>query len=253
MSFRRWINVCFVAALLIGVLFVPAARASITVYGLNTFDVAPGAEWSNQSIANGVDGSTERFLGQSDGGYGFGPGAVTLTLNNLPAHTPLSLAFDLYIIRSWDGNGEGDYGWGPDKWELRANGVTKIYTTFANYASPEHTNGPTNKQAYPDMIAPLGSGGTYSPRSGAFASNHLGWGTGDFGDATYRFTVDVADSSSTMVFMFYGQENQERADEGWGLDNVIVTANPVPLPGAIFLLGPGLGVVCAFARRLRRR
>jgi hypothetical protein len=38
------------------------------------------------------------FLGE------FGSQAITLTLQDLPDHSLVTITFDLYLIRSWDGN-----------------------------------------------------------------------------------------------------------------------------------------------------
>src|SRR5215470_94662 len=40
---------------------------------------------------------------------------VTLTLRDLRSHTLATVAFDLYILKSWDGN---NTNYGPDRWSL---------------------------------------------------------------------------------------------------------------------------------------
>lgn len=69
----------------------------------NDFDAGVGLEWSNPSTAETPSG--RGFLGR------FGNDTVTLRLTDLPAHTEVTVAFDLYIIQSWDGSQEGV---GPD-------------------------------------------------------------------------------------------------------------------------------------------
>src|SRR5215471_15521432 len=55
---------------------------------------------------------------------------VTLTLRNLKPHTMLTVAFDLYILKSWDGN---NAIYGPDRWSLRVQGGTTLLdTSFSN-------------------------------------------------------------------------------------------------------------------------
>ena len=53
----------------------------------------------------------------------FGNNVVSLTLNNLPTHAQLSLSFQIYLIRSWNGNDTsvvtGD-ALGLDTWSLGA-------------------------------------------------------------------------------------------------------------------------------------
>jgi hypothetical protein len=65
------------------------------VYG-NDFEGTVGPEWSKTSVD--VTPGGRHFLGQ------FGNDTLTLTLACLPAHVQATLSFDLYVIRSWDGN-----------------------------------------------------------------------------------------------------------------------------------------------------
>lgn len=200
----------------------------------NDFSVGAGSEWSNPTtaVANG-----EHFLGAS--ASGFGNGSNILTLSGLPAHTDVTVNFDLYIIQTWDGN--GPQGGGPDNWQLTANGVNLLFTNFANY-----TQG--NTQTYPNQLTPFGSGGAFAPRTDAFDNGHLGFGTGDGGDATYRFTITYADTSPNIAFAFTSFQNQAPGDEGWGLDNVrvsVTSTTTVPEPASVTLLAVGLaGLGC---------
>jgi len=60
-----------------------------------------------------------------------------LTLNNLSAHSAVTVTFDLFIISTWDGNGgvpPGSSVWGPDIWQLQVAGSqTLLNTTFSNW------------------------------------------------------------------------------------------------------------------------
>src|SRR5947207_2175207 len=76
----------------------PARAGSQTVY-FNDFEGAVGPEWSHTNTERTPFGD-RGFLGQ------FGNDSVTLTLDNLPPHTALTVSFDLFVIRSWDGVGE---------------------------------------------------------------------------------------------------------------------------------------------------
>src|SRR5436853_170827 len=70
---------------------------------INNFESPVGTEWSltNRDV---TPFGARTFLGQ------FGNQTNTLTLTNLPPHTEAELAFDLFIIRSWDGtSGAGAY------------------------------------------------------------------------------------------------------------------------------------------------
>ncbi len=137
----------------------------------------------------------------------------------------MSVEFDLFILRSWDGNGT-DYG--PDYWNLSAGSQTLMHTTFSN--------GFGGSQSYP---------GDYytsnSPRTGAVENDTLGYGTGYWGDSVYHITKNYPHAGGLLVINFQGdhlQGWQGWNDEGWGLDNVQVTV--IPLPGTILMLGSGL-------------
>ncbi|MBI4602825.1 MAG: peptidoglycan DD-metalloendopeptidase family protein, partial [Planctomycetes bacterium] len=145
-----------------------------------------------------------RFLGQ------FGNETVRLSLTGLPEHQALTLSFDLFVIRTWDGNGPPGCC-GPDIWRLRADGTSLLQTTFS-------TTG--NRQAYPGGYP----GGDNPPRTGAVANDVLGYSFGASGsvDSLYRITRTVSHSSSTLTLEFSAQGLQALTDESWGLDNVAV-------------------------------
>src|SRR5262249_22320553 len=111
----------------------------------NGSDPLPG--WSDKSLSRTPSG--RGFLGE------FINKVVSLSLDNLPAHSSLSLDFDLYLLHSWDGNatypvpGQGNVPAGPDVFDLRVEGgPTLLHTTFANVTSrPSDTD-----QAYPDTF-----------------------------------------------------------------------------------------------------
>ncbi|OPY13333.1 MAG: hypothetical protein A4E66_00815 [Syntrophus sp. PtaB.Bin001] len=229
-------------------LTVPA-RAGIVYF--NDFSSTPGAEWSSTSTraSNG-----ESYLA-STSGYGFGNGTVTLTLTGLTVGASATIDFDLYVIGSWDGNGVPGNNpsypdWArPDNWGVTVNGITQIYTNFVHYTY----NGQT--QAYPSMLAPLGSGGSNPARTGATATDHLGYGTGYYGDTTYHFSIPVGNlTSSTLTVAFTSYQTEGYSNEGWGLDNVKVTSSvPTPIPASLLLFAPGLLGLATFRRRFDKR
>src|SRR5687767_3333156 len=87
-------------------LLLAGSLAGADVVYQHDFETAPGAEWSHTTRE--VTPSGRGFLGQ------FGNDTVTLRLQELPAHGTVSVSFDLFLLRSWDGSGEN--GWGPDVW-----------------------------------------------------------------------------------------------------------------------------------------
>lgn len=206
------------------------ARADTTVYS-NDFTNGAGPEWSNNTTATS---NGEMFLGAS--ANGFGNGTDTLSLAALPAHDTVTIAFDLYIIQSWDGNGETSGG--PDNYTLAQNGLSLLLTNFCNA-----TRGET--QAY-SAATPNGLGAMNPPRSGDFEAGHLGFGTGDFGDTTYRFSLTFSSTANALAFDFTSLQNQGPGDEGWGLDNVSVSV--VPEPSTWVMLAVGIALLCGLMR-----
>lgn len=181
----------------------------ILVYS-NNFERVAGSEWSNPSTSTTPNGRD--FLGQ------FGNDAVTLTLNELPVHKEVVVAFDLFIIATWDGN-RTDNNLGPDIWDLSVlNGPTLLHTTFGN-GTPEIS---PYKQSYPGWYPDA----EYAKRTGAAEYNTLGYpdpsGLTPIQDAVYRLRFEFDHSSSSLVLNFAGSGLQDISDESWGIDNITV-------------------------------
>ena len=82
-----------------------------------------GDEWSTDRVTV-APLSQRAFLGLFDNE------TVTLTLDGLPAHDTLYVAFDLIIAGSWNGD---HLRQGPDRWQLQTgDGLTLLDTTFSN-------------------------------------------------------------------------------------------------------------------------
>jgi hypothetical protein len=135
---------------------------------------------------------------------------VTLTLRDLKPHATATLEFDLYILKSWDGNNPN---YGPDRWSLRVRGGPVLLdTTFSNNFKKGDYD--LSLQDYPAK----GS----APQSGRAAANTLGYKF--FGDAVYHLLFRFAHTGATLQFDFSSSlcEGKGTADESWGLDNVRV-------------------------------
>jgi hypothetical protein len=143
----------------------------------------------------------------------------------MPSHAQVNVEFDLYVIRSWDGNQvdwppevygpqplQLDYIVGPDQWAFQADGQTLLQTTFANWD--------VFRQAYPGPYP----GGDYPALTGATAINTLGykWGPAPM-DAVYHMIYSFDHTSDTLELKFAGSGLTGGLDESWGLDNVKVT------------------------------
>ena len=220
-----------------------AASAHAQIVYTQNFEAPVGAEWSNTTTSVTPIGA-RAFLGE------FGNQTVSLDLTGLPAHGQVTISFDLFAIRTWDGNGTGPGD--EDNFIVRlGDGVTQtdaLNTTFSNENNPLGTL----FQAYPDSLA---SALTHPQKTGADEINSLGYTFGgDPTDTVYNLSFTVAHTSTDFRADFQGILNQAIGDESWGLDNVTVSVSAVPEPGeyaAVF--GLGLAGVAAWRRRAREQ
>jgi len=178
------------------------------VYG-NDFSGAVGTEWSSQNVTLSPNG--QRFLGE------FQNRTVTLTLNQLPPHTKVTLEFDFYAIDTWDGNNPTD---GPDVFTVSVqNGPVLKATTFSTVKQPGY------EQAFPGNYP----GSSFAPASGGRA-NVLGYppnnnNSAEFlGDAVFSlpFTFDHTGGAVVVVFRV-NANTTSLTDERWGIDNIRVS------------------------------
>ena len=232
--FRRLFTFSAFAAL------ATAAHSQMAVYN-NDFSLAANstnATWSDTTLSTS---NGERFLGNTANGSG--NGTNTLSLTNLAPHSSVTLSFDVYIINTWDGNGPngGNSFQNPDSFAVSENANSLLLTSFANFTSG-------NTQSY-SATTPNGLGFSNAPRSGQFDAGHLGYGTADGGDATYRLSYTFADTSSSLALAFTSGQNQGIGDEGWGLDNVRVTIVPTPTPEPASFAALGVGALAILRRR----
>ena len=223
-----------------------APAFSTDVY-FNDFNASPGAtypEWTSSGYSNSANragtvaagsgpqtvatvtspNGRERFLGEFGGpaivaAPPFDPQhfvrvdqTVTLTLRDLKPHTFMTVAFDLYVLKSWDGNNQN---YGPDRWSLRVqSGPTLLDTTFSN--NPK-TGADLSQQNYPVANRPQ--------QSGAASVNTLGYAF--YGDSIYRLNFNFPHADDTLILNFSSSlfEGKGTDDESWGLDNVRVSSN----------------------------
>lgn len=196
-------------------------NACATVIYSTGFESGLDPVWSTGSTL-----ASESTLGSYNGNYSLAHG-TTLTLTSLPLHATLALRFDLYLFGSWDGE---NTVWGKDHFSL--SGDVAGSWTFTNH-QPEGQSYPGT----PDEIHGSGSAATHVYR---------GLDPTGLGD---QFLIDHAGDSFTVTFG--GPTTQ--ADEWWGIDNVTVTVDTVPLPGTALLLASGLSGLMAGVRRRGNR
>jgi len=244
----RLLNIFIVCCIVVG-LSRPVAAA--IVYS-DTFEpsgstVAPGvtASWTDNGIATTPSG---RHFRGSDASLGYYNTPVGLTVSNLPAHSSLSIAFDLYVIQSWDGSGPSS---APDVFDLTISSTSTslIHATFSNAGQD---------QSYPDNYVNSGSP-LHTYRTGAAEINTLGY-TFVGGDTVYHlvFTVNHLASSETFTFSASFIDGAPViTNESWGLDNVVVSTaavndGSVPEPASMAIWGIG-ALGCAVAGYRRRK
>ncbi|MBT5713427.1 tandem-95 repeat protein, partial [Candidatus Poribacteria bacterium] len=167
--------------------------------------------WSNASTSTTPAGS-RGFLGQ------FANTTVNLTVGSIPAHAEVTIEFDLYIMKSWDGIGSA----GNDVWKIQADGSTLLQTTFSNVPLSFWSFFSGNwRQSYPGSYP----GGNFPLKWGAVESNSLGFSY--YGDSVYHFNFTVPHTADTLTFGFSGSGLEGSSNESWGLDNVRVTTQHV--------------------------
>ena len=152
-----FVNKAFAAAAATGILALSGAafagESGTQVY-FNDFN-SSGSSFTGWSKTNTTTSPTGPgslgFLGE------FGSETVSLPLTNLPGHDTITISFDLYVIRSWDGN-VSTPGVGPDIWSVGMlhDGMdehTFLATTFANQP-PSHSRSQSYPLAYGDGNSP---------------------------------------------------------------------------------------------------
>ena len=138
---------------------------------------------------------------------------VTLTLRNLKPHYAVTVTFDLYILKSWDGNNPN---YGPDRWSLSVQGGRRLLdTTFSN--NPKTGAYDLSLQNYPAANSP--------PQTAASSVNTLGYKF--YGDSIYHLTFTFPHKGDVLALNFSSSlfEGKGTEDESWGLDNVRVSTS----------------------------
>ena len=181
---------------------VTVTAASNVVYS-NDFQGAIGSEWSTQATREDPLNATDKLLG------GFVNQTARLTLAGLPQHSSVTVAFDLYVLNSWDGNGPPPIG--SEIWSLTVanGGPTLIYTNFNNN---------DGNQSYPGTF-PTDS---YPARTGAAFSSPA-----NPRYTVYRISKTFSHTAGGVALNFAatGLEDFDQ-NESWAIDNVEVRVQP---------------------------
>ncbi len=179
----------------------------------NNFQNGAGTEWSQTNVAITPFGN-RAYLG------GLGNTNLTLTLSQIPPHSAVTVAYDLFVLGSWDGNNTND---GPDRFEVNVGGGLKLVNSTFN-------NLPANSTNYGQAFPGTWPANNYPAFTGAAETNTLGFklSGGDVMDAVYKQSYTFIHSSSTLVLNFVAVGLQPNlTEESWGLANVRVHIIPL--------------------------
>lgn len=222
------------------------------------------------------DGSTVGLLGPYGNDTTGLPYAVQATTAYVTVGTAdhdydlVTITFQLWIINTWDGDGEIDSTLGPDFFQVGiSSGNASAFVAPASACDATDSdvvlcetfrNGP-GAQSFPD--APFYNG--YGAGSGSFTSV-----LARDGYSIYNITlteVPVSPTGGQITLYFRGWQNQETSDESWAISNVNLTAllsngdpgpgpgpgDPeIPEPSTIVLGGLGLAFIAFASKRYRK-
>jgi len=149
-----------------------------------------------------------------------GNNEVTLTVNTIQSEM-YTVVFDLYLFDSWDG---GSAQWGQDRFNVKVDGAIAFSELLDNSAGSPY-------QTFRD-----------ADEIGQFA-----FGNRDVDrDSIYRgIVLEFVAGGPTTKISFYGSGLQDKSDESWAIDNVVIQSVPVPATTAVL----GAGVLLATRRR----
>jgi hypothetical protein len=276
------------------------ALAATVPYSAN-FDASQnpiGPEWSignlsgsalPLSLTNSADSNPSLLHTHFLGDFG-GTDEVKLHLTLPQNVSSVTLSFDAYLLRTWDGNdptpitnaraGEPTTLGGPDIFGYGVNGNTLLSASFSHGAGQQTycPGGFTDDKGNPDpkattCLAPA-NGNAHDPTFNYALLDKLGYKVlldphdnspnvpqvGDPMSMVYHFTSTIPYTGSDITFNFFSSglqvhdpvtENVPRlSDESWGLDNVSVGVTFVPEPRTWTLLA---AFVLLFSLKATRR
>lgn len=203
-----------------------STASSGTFFSVN--DLTTEFSAASPLIASAYNGSTD-FIGRVDNN------AIFLVVPAASAGTTYSLAFDLYIIGSWDGQGKQAQSgaFGQDVWRLAIRCGTANSAPVQVLLETDFSNQLTVQQSYPKAASQKGGS---KAGTGSFGTDLLGFVNDpavhtplfrSFGDTEYHmeFTgINPCAAGQNMIFSFIVPDAglQSNYDESWGLDNVVI-------------------------------
>lgn len=204
-----------------------ATASSGTFFTIEDLDTG-GFATSSPLVTSAYNGSTD-FIGRVDNN------AIFLVVPAASAGTTYSLAFDLYIIGSWDGQGQqAQHGtFGQDIWKLAMRCGTANTEPVEVLLETDFSNQLTVQQSYPRASNQKGGS---KAGTGSYGTDLLGFVNDpavhtpsfrSFGDTEYHLSftgTNPCAPGENMIFSFIVPDAglQSNYDESWGLDNVVL-------------------------------
>ncbi len=201
-SLSLWVGVIGLMLILMWIaimppqLFAQGGSSSPYMTYQNNFESGAGPEWS-QSAIDVTPSGDRSFLGQ------FNTITVSLTLSDLDEHDELTLEFDVYVIKTWDGAWGGGYS--PDRLTVSVAGGPTLLNKAYNLRDWDTT--------------------------GAVEVETLGYSAEGIDDAVFHYKYTFPHSASSVTINFEGKLTEpggsNTGNESWGLDNVEVYNLPI--------------------------
>ncbi|MFM9962945.1 MAG: Calx-beta domain-containing protein [Planctomycetaceae bacterium] len=159
------------------------------------------------------------------------PGSVpqvltTLTLTNLPTHGSIDLDFLLAIINSWDGLVSPNPLLAPDFFNVRVDGVRVFRGNFDNLGLTGANQGYVPPAGVQLSTRPFTDLGFPGPVPSSANTRDSAWNLGL--DPVFQ---NIPHTASTLTIDFFadGAGFEGGTSESWGIDNLRVTLNGVPV------------------------
>lgn len=139
---------------------------------------------------------------------------LTLTLDSLPSHNMVYVAFDFYAHDRWEGNKLSPNGI-VDVWNIRVNEEFQLSTTFSNT--------PENMQSFPDWIGSTPA----PPRGNSIDTLVSGFCLYDYksnGSTKYRISFSRPHTKSVLLLQLNDALQGSACSKSWSIDNIYIEA-----------------------------
>ena len=139
---------------------------------------------------------------------------LTLTIDSMPSHNMVYVAFDFYAHDAWEGNKVSPNGI-VDVWNIRVNEEFQLSTTFSNT--------PENKQSFPDWIGSTPA----PPRGNSIDTLVSGFCLYDYksnGSTKYRISFSRPHTNEVLLLQMNDALQGSTCSKSWSIDNIYIEA-----------------------------